>query len=83
MSFCFDCSQTVEKQVLNRDLMYLCVSLVKLFKIRLRLHYIIVQRSPVAIAKAEDEVLSQKKKKLLVLLVSFQKDRKKLKCILK
>lgn len=62
MSFCFDCRQTVEKPVLNRDLMYLCVSLVKLFKIRLRLHYIIVQRSPVAIVKAEDEVLSQKKK---------------------
>lgn len=60
MSVSVACSHILEKPVLNRAVMYLCLSLVTLFKIRARLHYIIVQRSPLAIAKEEDEVLSKK-----------------------
>lgn len=60
MSASVDCSHILEKPVLNRDVMYLCLRLVQLLKIRVGLHYIIVQRSPLAIAKEKDEVLNKK-----------------------
>jgi len=60
VSICVDCSHMLEKPVLNRDVMHLCFSLAKLFRIRVKLRYIIVQRSPLAIAKDEDTVLSKK-----------------------
>lgn len=60
MSASVDCSHILEKPVLNRDVMYLCLRLVKLLKIRVRLRYIIVQRSPLAIAKEKEQVLSKK-----------------------